>query len=231
MGVNASRSISNVTNKIEQSLVQNAGARANANCRVGIGAINFRNNRGCQLINENRCGASASASLDAIAKAAAQAYNEASIQQRTELLPGFNINSTVQETENEIRRRLNAKCESDAEVANEISLGNIDIDNCENSVIRNTNAGTAESNCGIRTIMNDIVEAQASLETKQTTGVVNLANILGFGNLGQGGSLISVISCFSIICIFLIIILVIGYKFIESGGVEQVTSASTGVPL
>lgn len=230
MGINASRSLSNVTNRIDQSLKLNARATSNINCNANVGAIRIGTNRRCNIITENRCGASASASIDAIASAAAQALNEASTEQKTLLLPGFNFNDSSLNTTNEIKRRLSAKCESDAIVANEIGIGDIWMETCEDADIRNINAGNASANCAMRTIMNDVLNAQNIIDNKQTTGEVNLGNILGFGNLGQSGSLISVISCFSIICIFLIIILVLGFQFINTGGVESVASAASPIP-
>ena len=202
MGINVSKSVSNVTSKIINELEQSTGANATTNCSVSTGNITLRNANRCNVTNENRCSANASAALDAISKAAANAWADASTQQKTAILPGINVNDTTQNVASIIRSRLNQQCQAGSSLTQSIATGDLTLDGCIDSNIVNINAGSVEANCGIKTIMNAIVEADAKQQSGQVTGDL-------FGSLFGGIGRNSIISF--IVCIILIIIIAVFY--------------------
>lgn len=206
MGLNVSKSISNVTQKIDNELTATAGASSVVQCGIKVGDITLRNAKRCSVRNQNKCGASASAGLDAIAKASAEAFQTASNDLKTKLMPGINISDTTQNIQTEIRNRLSQNCQADSRAALDISSGNITLDGCEDSEIININAGSAEANCGIRTVLDTINKAGNEVNTSAST-----ESLFGglYGDNLMYGSAFSVICCICsilIICIFSVII-------------------------
>ncbi|AYV77351.1 MAG: myristylated IMV envelope protein [Barrevirus sp.] len=199
MGINVSKSISNVSSKIITQLEQSVGASATASCSVTTGNIILNNATRCTVDNENRCSANASAALDAISKAAANAWLEASNDQKTSLLPGINVNETTQNVAQIIKTKLNQTCQTGASLTQSIATGDLIINGCTDSAITNINAGTAEANCGIKTIMNAIVAADAKQQATQSTGDI-------FGSLFGNSTYISLASFLICICFIMLII-------------------------
>src|SRR5438105_3863061 len=107
MGANVSKSIENVSTKIMNTLEQQAGASAVANCSVRTGDIILKNANQCSVVNQNRCTANSAAAISAISDAASKAFLEASSQQQTSLLPGLNSNDTEQTIKNAIQQKIN----------------------------------------------------------------------------------------------------------------------------
>lgn len=206
MGANASKTVSNISNEIVNEIDQKSGASAQATCSIKIGNIVLRNSKRSSVTSENRCGASASASMDAIVNAASKAYNEATTEQKTSLLPGLNINSTSQDVKNAIRNKLKQTCEANAKTAMEIVNGDIIVDGCEDVHIKNLNLGNAVATCGVRTVMQEALETVAKAKTTQATG--NLADLFGGGEYmmyASGSSVSSSICCCCIILLFLML--------------------------
>lgn len=208
MGANVSKTVEKISNTIINEIDQSSGASSTVNCAVKTGNINLRNSKRSSVINENRCGASASAAMEATVEAAAKALAEASTEQKTKLLPGVNASSTDLETRNLIRNQLKQKCQANSSAALEIATGDINIDGSEDCHIKNINFGDVVSNCGIKTVIKAALDAEVKGNTSQSTG--SLLEGLGLDMLGtsglmaSGGSiLISSLCCCC--CIILII--------------------------
>ena len=205
MGINVSKSVSNVTSKIINELEQSIGASATANCSVVTGNIVLKNANRCGVQNENRCSANASAALDAISTAAAKAWADASVQQKTAILPGVNVNETSQNVATIIASKLKQTCQSGSSLTQSIATGDLILDGCTDSNITNINAGSAEANCGIKSIMNAIVQADAKQQANQVTG--DLFGSL-FSNVGYVASGILLLC----ICLFIITVAILFLK-------------------
>lgn len=199
MGANVSKSISNTTSKIINELEQKAKASATSECSVTTGNITLKNANRCSVTNENRCTTNVSAALDSISEAAARAWSEATNEQKTSLLPGVNVNDTVQNVASIIKTKLNQSCEAGSNNTLKISTGDIVMDGCIDSEVQNINAGSAEANCAVKTIISTIVQADAKLKNSQSTGEL-------FGGLFSGTSItISIVVCV-IICLCIILV-------------------------
>ena len=170
MGANASSTVSKITNSISNEIDQSAGASATAECKIKTGDIILKNSKQCTVTNKNACGAKASAVIDATVNAAATAYSEATTDQKTGILPGINSSSTDTDIKNAIRNVLIQKCQSDTSLTNEIIAGNLVLDGCEGSAIQNINSGDAEAQCGIKTLLQSVVDTTAKASTTQATG-------------------------------------------------------------
>jgi uncharacterized alkaline shock family protein YloU len=212
MGTNISRSFSDVTQRIDNELSTTTSASANVQCGISVGDITLRNARRCSVRNQNRCGASASANIDAISKAAADAFQNASADLKTKLLPGININDTTQNIQTTIRNTIAQNCQTDATTALNISTGNLTLDGCEDSQIININTGNAESNCGIRTVLDTINKAGNEVRTEASTSSLT-DGIWGNNPLYLGlSSLVSIIICMIFCSIIVLGILYVFYS-------------------
>lgn len=183
MGINKSKALANITTKIAQELKQSANASGTVQCAIETGNITLKNAKNCSVANENRCTADVSSAVTAISKAAAEAWSEASAKQKAAMLPGVNVNESIQNVEVEIKNLLEQKCQASASLTQEIATGDILIDGCENSNILNINAGSAVANCGIRTIMDTINNVETTQDTNQSGE--NLGDVFGnvFGSM------------------------------------------------
>jgi len=199
MGANVSKSISNTTSKIITELEQKAKATASSDCSVTTGNITLKNANKCSVTNENRCTANVSIALDSISEAAARAWSEATNEQKTSLLPGVNVNDTVQNVASIIKNKLNQSCEAGSDITLRIATGDIVMDGCIDSHVRNVNAGSAEANCAVKTILNTIVQADAKLKNNQSAGDL-------FGSLFSGTSVTISIVVFVIICLCIVLV-------------------------
>jgi hypothetical protein len=213
MGANVSKTVENITNNVSNTIDNSASASANATCAITTGNIILKNSKNSTVTNENKCGASASAALDAVVDASANAFMTASNAQKTNLLPGVNVNSSLQDVKNEIRNQLNQKCQANSSTTMEIANGDITIEGSENCHIKNLNFGDAVANCGIRSVINATLSAEQETNTTQETGELNLMESL-FGDylyFSLGGSALS--SC---LCCCCCMILIIGIFFMMS---------------
>lgn len=210
MGANSSKAIENVTSKISTELSQTAGSSSTASCSIQNGNIILRNANGCSVTNKNQCGATATAALSSISKAAADAWAEATNEQKTSILPGINVSSTKQEVQTFIENKLSQTCQANSSTTLSIANKDTIIDGCTNSTINNINSGDAQANCGIVSIMDSITQGYAKNDTGQTTGDLFgslfgwLSNLGSVGILGCGA--ISV-CCLCICCLFIIAVI------------------------
>lgn len=214
MGANFSVAENKVTQSILQELSQTAGVSANASCDVSTGQIRLHGNYN-KVNSKNMCGASASASLGAVASATAKAIESAKTQQETVLpLLGVNANASQQQIQSEISTILNQKCQANSNLQQEIINDGIDIYGNYNE-IDNINTGTAVGNCGIMTVMSAVQESYAESEAQQSTG-----NVFGaIGNMFKTGGIYMLMCyciCCCICCILLIMVGVGGYMFTQS---------------
>lgn len=209
MGANVSSAVNKVQNEIISELEQSAGANASVICGVSVGDIILRRANGCSVENVNRCTTNAGAALDAVSSASAKAWAESSQAQKTSFpLPGINASSSIQDVQASVRNIVKQKCEANALTANQIATGNLILEDCTNSSIKNINAGSAQANCAIRTVMESVNDTYAKSAQEQKTG-----DLFGdFGEMFQKGGiylvLFYVICC--CICCFLLIILGVG---------------------
>lgn len=213
MGANVSKTVENITNNVSNIIDNTASASAGADCSITTGNIILKNSKNSSVTNENKCGASASAALDAVVDASANAFMMATNAQKTNILPGINVNSSLQDIKNEIRNKLNQKCQAGSSTTMEIANGDITIDGSENCHIKNINFGNVVSNCGIRSVINATLGAEQTTQTTQETGELKLMELL-FGDYlyySIGGGVLSL--C---LCCCCCIILIIGIFFMMS---------------
>jgi hypothetical protein len=206
MGTNVSKTVENITNNVSNTIDNSSSASASATCSITTGNIVLKNSKNSSVINENKCGVSASSALEAVVDASANAYMTATDTQKTNLLPGINVNSTLQEIKNEITNQLNQKCQANSSTTLEIANGDITIDGSENCQIKNINFGNAVANCGIRSVINATLSADQESDTSQETGELNLLESL-FGDslyYAIGASALSFCLC-CCCCIILLI--------------------------
>ncbi len=205
MGANVSQAMTSVTNSMDQKLTNEAGASAVASCSISTGNIVLKNAKRCSVTNKNLCGASATASLDAIASAASEQFMKLTDTQKTSLpLIGVNVNSTQTDVKTAVRQELSNKCQADANVALSIATKDLIMDGCEDSTIENINTGTAEGNCGIKTVMDTVSGFSFDKTSTQTTG-----DLFGdIGNALKGNALLVIgISVTSVVVLIIVVIL------------------------
>lgn len=210
MGPNISKAVSNLTQNIDNELSTVSSSSSNVQCGIQVGDITLRKAKRCSIRNQNRCSASANASIDATAKAAAEAFQKTSIEMKTKLLPGININDTRENIETIIKNKITQKCQTDATAALTIATGNITVDDCEDSEVININTGNAASNCGVRAVLDAV--NKAGNEVKQDLSSGGLGDFLSGGNLLLNGtvSIVSIICCFLVCIISIVMILFLG---------------------
>ncbi|ARF12394.1 myristylated IMV envelope protein [Klosneuvirus KNV1] len=222
MGANISSAVNKVQNNLVSELDQAAGANGYIQCSVDTGNINIRKSKNSSVENINKCLANSSVALDAVSKAAAKTWAEASQEQKTSLpLLGVNASSSVQDVETSVKNILRQKCQADAFVANSIATKDIVIEECDNVIVKNINAGSAVANCGIKTVMSTVSEAYAESTQKQKTG-----DLFGdFGEMFQKGGIYIVsfyVICCCCCCILLLMMGVGGYMYTTvSGDIES----------
>lgn len=215
MGTNVSKTVSDITNSVNNSVSQSSSANATAQCSIANGNIILKNANGCSVVNQNKCGVSAAAALDATVNAALAAYNDATTTQKANALPGVNVNSTRTDIKNAITTKLNQMCSAGSSTQQSILNKDIILDGCTNSNVQNINFGDATSTCGIRAVMQAAAEADATSTTTQKTS--SLTELLGFDPAEyslyiSGGSLLSCISS-CICCIMCIFIMMLPFIF------------------
>jgi hypothetical protein len=210
MGVNSSKAISNITTKISNELTNTAGASSTAQCSITTGNIQLKNSKRCSVVNDNKCGASASAAISSVSKVAAEEWMKLSNDQKTSLLPGISISESEQNVQTEIQNRINNACQANSRTTMEIATKDILVDGCEDSVIRNVNTGNAQANCGITTVLDAINKTYTEQQTTQSTGDIFGSLFQGLGSIGEYGAVVIFSSVSgSIVCCCLIIILIL----------------------
>lgn len=208
MGTNVSKTVGNMTNEIVSEIDQTSTASATADCSIKTGNINLLRSRRSSVTNENRCGASASAALEATVNAASNAFMKATNEQKANIMPGMNVNSSSQDIKNSIRNKINQSCNANSATTLAIANGDITIEDCEDSHIKNINFGNAVANCGVKTVIQTALASESESETKQeTTGL--LEGIIGDqSNIFYyiiGGSTLS--SCMCCCCCIILLIM------------------------
>lgn len=217
MGVNNSRALSSVTNSMYNSVNQSGNVTTTCTAGITTGDITTKGS-GCTVINENQCVSTAAAAMESMAEGAATAFQEAQQNLKTKLIPGFNNSYTKQDITQEIFNRMEQNCSGSASSINNIATGNIVMDCDGPSTIRNANMGTAQANCGQKTIIHDILGAiQEVKQESETGGLPSLCSLIGFdctaftndilyGTLG--------ISSISSCCCLVIIVIILLVMFI-----------------
>jgi hypothetical protein len=182
MGASASVNtiVTNITNRVETKLIQRAEASAIATCRVDIGSISIRNNRGCVVEVKNLCSALAVAQVDAVVDASIEFYNSLTTEQKQEaprwFTVGWGLNTTVNNIENDFRQHIEQTCKSEAILDSTITIQDITIENCtappSEGIVRFTftNAGTAAGQCAIGLLLDLQVGGANDVSSRQTQG-------------------------------------------------------------
>mgnify|MGYP001763925008 CR=1 FL=1 len=199
MGITVSRSINNALNKIIDEL-EKTGANATKNCEVSIGDIILIDNNKCTVTKQNRCSDNSEEAINAIARAATNAWKEASPTQKMFLIPGVNINDSSENIQELIKRMLREKCLENSAITQSLSQSDLIFRGCQNISIPNINAGTARANCAIRTIIKIIIEADIKEKNMQLPQR-NPFNTL-FGGIGIICGLLLCVLC----CIFILLL-------------------------
>lgn len=222
MGANVSDTVSKLSIAIDNQLEQVSNAQASATCDITVGNIRIgESTPECNINFQNRCGASASAYIDGVADAVANAWQNSTTDQKTDFAAlGLNVNATDQEIKQEVTNYLTQQCVANADLRQRIATGGIDIGTCRGSITQ-INTGNAVGDCAVNAVLSTAATAQQESETQQeTTGLFQGLRDL----VNNPGSVIASI----IICIILIvgIIIFVWYKFGSSGS----SSTSYGTP-
>ncbi|AAC97691.1 ORF MSV183 putative myristylated membrane protein, Molluscum contagiosum virus MC069R (vaccinia L1R) homolog, similar to GB:U60315 [Melanoplus sanguinipes entomopoxvirus] len=182
MGASASVNtiVSNINNRVENSLTQEASASATANCNVEIGSITFKSTKGCVVEVSNLCSAQAEASVDAVVNATIDFYNDLSFEQKQEapawFTAAFGVNTTTTNITNDFKNIVEQRCKADAVLNSSITVNNITVADCvapeSEGVIKFTftNSGTAAGQCAISALLDLQVAGSNTVSAKQTTG-------------------------------------------------------------
>ncbi|AAG02923.1 putative myristylated membrane protein [Betaentomopoxvirus amoorei] len=188
MGASASINtiVSDITNRVENSLIQTANASAQAICRVTIGSISFRSTQGCTIEVRNLCSAQAVAQVDAVVNATIDFYNNLTFEQKQEaptwFTVAYGINTTVTTIENDFRNLVEQRCKSQAVLDSSITVDNILVNDCRapgNEIVRFTfvNSGTAAGQCAISALLDLQVAGSNQVSASQSQGL-NIGNII-----------------------------------------------------
>ena len=197
MGINASKSINNVSNKIMNEL-EISGINASRECEVNVGNIVLINPDKCTVTNQNRCSTDSDMAIEVIAKAAMKAFKEATSIQKSLLIPGININDSNENIQKLIKSMLLDKCRENSATTISIAESDLLFQGCLNENIININAGSAVSNCAIKTIINTIIAASIKENDMKED---NKINEQPFSKLFGGIGIISAIALLIIIFI------------------------------
>ena len=216
MGANASKSVENVTNKINTRLSQTAGTSATATCEIQNGNILFTNAQGCSLTNQNQCGATAAAAISSISQASAEAWADANSAQKTAILPGVNVNETQQNVQNIIEQKIYQNCQANTAATLTIATKDIVLNKCLNSHIYNVNTGNAQASCGVTSVIDAINKAAASTDNNQSTGDIFGSLFGGIASLGLAVPAVSSGSCF--ILVICCVIIIVGFMALSMSG-------------
>jgi len=185
--------ITNVTNNINQSLVQNASASATANCNVKIGNLSFTKNTGCSVTVSNLCSASATAALSAVVEAAYKTFTELSVSNQQATAQLFSnmtqIATTSSDIKNNFSNYVEQTCNANATLNQNISIQNIELGECTPNFpieFKFTNTGNASANCAIGIIQKLIAGAgnELAVANEQTNsyGLIVIA-LLGLAGI------------------------------------------------
>lgn len=204
MGSNVSKTAATITNDIANTVDQSSSASATTTCAIKTGNVILKNSKNSSVTNENKCGASAASALEATVDAAATAYMSATNDQKSSVMPGLNVNSSSQDIKNSIRNAINQKCQANSSTTMEIANGDITIEGCEDTHIKNINFGNAVSNCGVKTVLQAALSAETENASTQESSTL-FDNLFG-DSLSYiiGGSVLSLSMC-CFCCIILII--------------------------
>ena len=205
MGANASKSVANISNTIDNELAQQGFSSTTCSANIIVGNITIKNAKRSQIINSNRCSATAQAALDAATNAATDEVMKLNTKQRTSVIPGVNISDTRSDIRGKIKQKLEQICMSNANTALLISTKDLIIEGGEDNVIRNVNTGTAEGNCAVRTVMDAALTSKVDASTDQFTGDIFSELFSGNTPLFSGASSVLLCSCIMCIVIFYIL--------------------------
>ena len=214
MGNNSSHAVANILNGVDTTLKQNGQSTVTTTCQVKAGNITGSNWNNCNVDFENYCDASSAIAIGSIAEAAADAWDTLSDKMKASFLPGKNTNSSKQDIKNYIESEISQTCQADSSVTNEIAVGNITVDGCTNTNFKFINAGSAQANCALNSVVNNVAKtyAEASNESEGSDipNLPNLCSLIGLqctelANTVIYGCISSVVCC----CIFLILIVLV----------------------
>ncbi|CCU56113.1 IMV membrane protein (Cop-L1R) [Choristoneura rosaceana entomopoxvirus 'L'] len=181
MGVSASINtiVTDITNRVENSLIQSANASAQSVCRVSIGSISFQSTQGCTVEIRNLCSAEAISQVDAVVDATIEFYNDLTFEQKQEapkwFTSAYGINTTVTTIENDFRNLIDQRCKSEALLESTIEVQNILVKDCRapgNEIVRFifTNSGTASGQCAISALLDLQVSGANEVSASQSQG-------------------------------------------------------------
>jgi len=183
MGASASVNtiVSNVTNRVENRLIQEAGASAEAICTVRIGSIVFSETQGCTITVKNLCSADAIAQVDAVVDATIEFYNELSFEQKQEapswFTTAFGVNTTVSNIENDFKQLIEQRCKAESVLNSTIEVQNITVRKCvappNEGIMAFTfiNSGKASGQCAISALIDLQVSGSNNVAVAQSQGM------------------------------------------------------------
>jgi hypothetical protein len=164
---NANSSKQKILNEINNSVKNSVTASADAVCKIKMGEIKMGGTN-CSVKFENRCSADASASSEAIVKAAQESISKLAVEQKAGLALAINASASDQDIKNIVRTKLENSCMAGSSVMNEMEAGNVDVTStCKNSNITFLNMGDAKSNCFMKTVVDTINKSDTSSKTSQ----------------------------------------------------------------
>lgn len=182
MGASASINtiVTNINNRVEQQLIQNASASANATCTVTINSIKFEETNGCGIKVSNLCSADATAQVEAIVNASIDFYNSLTTTQKQEapalLTAALGINTTVTNLTTDFKNYIEQKCLSEALINSNMTINDITVKKCTAPpnqgplMFEFINSGKATGQCAIGALVDIQVAGSNAVANAQSQG-------------------------------------------------------------
>jgi hypothetical protein len=182
MGASASINtiVTNINNRVQNTLIQQAGASANASCTVTINSITLENSTGCTISVKNLCAADAFAQVDAVINATIDFYNDLSNEQKQEaptwFTAAFGINTTVNNITNDFKQLIEEKCLAKSVVDSDFTTQNIIVSNCTSApgqgiiTLEFINSGKATGQCAVSALVDLQVAGSNIVANSQSQG-------------------------------------------------------------
>lgn len=178
--------VQRITNEVNNTLINNAGASATANCIVTIGTIGFVSSNNCAIKIANNCSASATAAIGAVSDAVIKLFNNMTDEQQNAgaqlFTASLNIQTSQKDLVNDFNTYIENNCKTDALLNNVIKIENISYGSCSASTpmdLTFINTGQASANCVINVVNKILVEATNQQSASLSNTNSNMLIILG----------------------------------------------------
>lgn len=172
--------VTDINNKVEESLKMEAYASANASCTVTINNIQFEETFGCTITVSNFCSADAVAQVDAVVNASISYFNDLTTEQKQEapkwFTAAFGVSTTVNSITTDFKKYIEEKCKADSIINSDIKINNITVKKCtappDAGIVefKFINAGKASGQCAVGALVDLQVSGSNIIASSQSQG-------------------------------------------------------------